>query len=119
MKTGEAIAALGELKPNDYTTETKLAWLSELDGRIVRELLSRFDEEAEEPVYGDTDEELLVGQPYTGIYIDYMAAKVDFYNNEFDLYNNDYTAFNALYGAYEAWYIRRHRAISTQRLVLP
>ena len=39
----EAVRWADALAPNDYTTEQKIAWLSDLDGKFYREFLSRYE----------------------------------------------------------------------------
>lgn len=39
MTTGEAIKRVNDLKPNTYTDQMKIAWLSELDGKIFQEVI--------------------------------------------------------------------------------
>lgn len=41
MTITEAIAAIDRLRPNQYTQEEKILWLSQLDGQIYAELLQR------------------------------------------------------------------------------
>lgn len=39
MTTGEVISKVDRLEPNQYDTETKLNWLSQLDGKIVSQVI--------------------------------------------------------------------------------
>ena len=67
--TGNDIIALVDLKePNSYTTDEKIRWLSNLDGKIFEEVIKQYEEyDPEEDTftpYEDGSEELLVGAPY-------------------------------------------------------
>ena len=39
MTTGEIISKVDRLEPNQYDTETKLQWLSQLDGKIISQVI--------------------------------------------------------------------------------
>lgn len=41
MKVAEIIAAIDELRPNEYSASMKTKWLSECEGTIVDEVLNR------------------------------------------------------------------------------
>ena len=40
MTSGEIIVMVDELEPNQYSTTNKLQWLSELDGKIINDVIS-------------------------------------------------------------------------------
>lgn len=118
MKIIEAINKLDNSKPNTYTTPEKIAWLSELDGRIKKEIIDTH-EAAEEITFNgytdnDTDTELLVPSPYDDIYIRWLEAYVDYSNGEYGKYNNSMAMFNAKYSSYEKYYNRNHMPIGTK-----
>lgn len=126
MTTGEVIKKVNELKPNTYTDQTKLTWLSELDGKIFEEvILTHFDhdipywhsEDKELEVeifseYSTLDDELLVPFPYGGdVYTYFLMSQIDFYNAEIAKYNQSITLFNNAYQTYFNWYNRNHTPI--------
>ena len=110
----EAIRWADTLSPNQYTTEQKLAWLSDLDGKIFREFLARYAEnaEAEAPAaYTDGSETLLIPAPYArDVYGNWLLAKIAEANQEVALYNQHSTLFNAEYRSYCDLYNKTHRA---------
>ena len=100
MNIQEAIDTIDKRKPNMTPTEQKVAWLSDLDGRIWRELCLNsktipegmsyegYDDETER----DTD--LLAPEPYTDIYRHYMALQIDIDTRETNEYAKDQILFN-------------------------
>ena len=102
MKICEAIRQTDELKPNQYSDEQKIRWLSELDGKIVKELIDAKSGEKSTVFEGynedtDTNTELLVPEPYSNLYVLWLMSKIDFFNAEYDRYNNSAMAFNEAY----------------------
>lgn len=116
MTINEAIAQVNALKPNTYDDAIKVAWLSNLDGQIYVECI-RTHEGAEDiamPLYDkdvDMDTELLVKEPYSDLYVKYMAAQIDYHNAEFGRYGNSMVMFNASLDDFYAWYTRTHMPI--------
>lgn len=116
MTIDEAIGWADELRPNTFSREQKLRWLSELDGRVVRELIGTHERcEGEEeagftPYTPETagDTVLLVPPPYDEMYLEWLRANLDRSYEEFDKFNNSITIFNALYSDYRNDYNRTH-----------
>lgn len=133
MKISEAINRTDALKPNQYTPEQKMLWLSELDARIYNDILLTHEdnpfekapeeptedtddvaddvvEEEETPMFPYTDEEttLIAEFPYDCMYISYLQAKIDEANEETQRYQNSAAMFNAQYDDYARFYNRTH-----------
>lgn len=113
MTADAAIERFDTLYPNALSYAEKLRMLSVLDGRIHRELLSRYEDENMEFIgYSEGisgSEMLLVGFPYDDIYVKYLAAETDLINGDTARYANSYAEFNNLYGEYAAEINRTHR----------
>lgn len=101
MTIGQAIEAAARLRPDGYDDADKIRWLSELDGRIMTELLSGRIEFAGEGFDGydentDLGTELLVSHPaHEGIYVKWLMCMADFHNNETARYNSSAAIFNS------------------------
>lgn len=110
MTINEAIQIVDSLHPNAFSAEDKMRWLSELDGKIKEEIIDNHDggEDTEFVPYIDENEELLVNEPYAGLYITWLKSRIDFANNEVIRYNNTITTFNAEYTAFRNYYTRTH-----------
>lgn len=109
MTLREAISRCDAAKPNQYTVQEKIRWLSGLDGRIHKEVLQ--GHEPTPPEFsgygeGDIDRALMAPAPYDELYPLYLQSQVDYYNAEFGRYNNSAAMFNEAFSAY-ADYINR------------
>ena len=112
-----AISHINSIKPNSYTQQDKIRWLSTLDGMIKREIYETHEEDKTPSFSGYTDltpltQELLVPHPYDDIYIRWLEAQIDYANGEYGKYNNSITMYNSAYSAYEKYYNRTHLPIS-------
>ena len=112
MKIIEAIQKVDALKPNNYSQEDKIKWLSTLDGIIKREIIDTH-EGAEEIEFNGYDlssleTELIVPAPYDDMYIKWLEAQIDYNNSEIGHYNNSMTMYNSAYANYERYYNRTH-----------
>lgn len=119
MTIQTAIERIDGLKPNKYTDEQKIAWLSELDGMVFRELLLTHQQPQiiEFEGYSETDleTELLVPFPYTDVYQHYLAMQMDLANAELQKYANDKILFNNAYNTYSDYYTRTHMPVQRVR----
>ena len=112
----EAINKIDTLKPNSYTQEYKVKWLSELDGNIKIEIIDTHEGGSDIAFSGyddttDINTKLLVSAPHEDIYIKWLESKIDYNNAEYGKYNNSSIAFNNAYSAFERYYNRHHMPI--------
>lgn len=132
MRLQQAIDRVDEMRPNMQDTALKVAWLSELDGLIWRELIAKHWMTAQEyadcrkdeqgrplmPEYDvDTDpgEELLVPAPYDNIYLYWLMSKIDEQTMEFEKYNNDRSMWNASWESFSDYWTRNHMPMTRVR----
>jgi len=116
MTIDEAIGWADALRPNTFSREQKLRWLSELDGRVVRELFETHEQNSGEselhfsPYTAETagDTRLLVPPPYDEMYLEWLRANLDRSYEEFDKFNNSIALFNTLFSDYRNDYNRTH-----------
>ena len=112
MKIYEAMDICDRQKPNGYTREDKIHWLSKLDMMIFEEIISRHEGGIENfdgyEADADDNTELLAGGTYADMYIKWLFAQIDFANAEISRYNNSMVMFNALYDGYARAYTRSH-----------
>ena len=113
MTITEAITQIDTLKPNAYSTNDKISWLSRLDG-MVKRLIIDTHEGGENVIFGgydsdtDMETELLVAAPFDDIYLRWLEAQIDYANAEFNKYNNSILMFNAAYDVFSNHYNRNH-----------
>ena len=115
MKISEAIQKVDALKPNNYSQEDKIKWLSTLDGTIKNEIIDTHVGASEGPFEGydisSLETELIVPAPYDDIYIKWLEAQIDYHNSEIGKYNNSMAMYNSAYSTYERFYNRTHMPI--------
>jgi hypothetical protein len=126
MTIKECIDIVDNLKPNQYSIENKVDWLSYIDHSIINEVLlthegydGRYDNFAG---YSPDKLEmgLIVPSPYDRLYPAYLKMKIDEENGETARYNNSATLFNAYYMEYKKWYNSKHMPLSpSERRTLP
>jgi hypothetical protein len=117
MTIAEVISQVGALKPNTYTPEDKIGWLSSLDARVKSQIIDAHV--CNEPIYfygydsiADQETELLVPAPYDEMYLRWLEAMIDYHNSEDDRYNNAIMLFNNAYDGYKKHYTRTHTPLS-------
>jgi hypothetical protein len=109
----EAINRIDTLKPNTYVQETKVYWLSKLDGIIFDKIIKTHEGAEVEKFNGyfaetPIDTKLIVSAPYDDIYIKWLEAQIDYANGEYDKFNNSIVAYNDAYAEFERHYNRTH-----------
>lgn len=106
MTIREAIAMADEMKPNAFSTATKVFWLSRLDGTIAAELMLMAQGEQENFKYSadNLDQELLVNPPYDDLYLYWLEAQIDYQNGEYDKYDNTMQRYNKRLSAFCKWF---------------
>lgn len=131
MKILEAITKIDTLKPNSYTQDEKIKWLSTLDGIIKTEIIDTHEKcdkcyktacacRVEGTVFygynSDTslDLDLLVPSPYCDVYIHYLEVQIDYANADYGKYNNSMAMYNSAYSSFERYYNRTHMPKGTK-----
>lgn len=113
MTVGKIIGYMTELRGQEYDTETLTAWLSELEGQLIDEIVNLAEGVQVEfkPFNYNTDWDKQLSAPdrFMDVYTNYLMAKIDFHNQESERYNNDVVMYQAAYDQYAAWYIRSHK----------
>lgn len=108
----EVITEVDALHPNGYDQNNKIAWLSNLDGRIKEEIIDTHEGGDGESfnVYKaeDINTELIVPRPYDEVYRYWLEAQMDYANGEYTKYNNSMSMFNNAYSAFERHYHKTH-----------
>lgn len=113
MTLQEVIDRADILKPNSYSQNEKIWWLSCLDGTIYEEIISTH-EGGEKVVFSGYDSktllntQLLVPAPYDEIYIRYLEMQINYANGEFGKYNNSAKMYEEAYASFQRYYNRTH-----------
>lgn len=96
-----------KIHPDNFSDSIKSRWISELDGKIMRETMLR-DDFREYSYPEDADKELLVKPPYDNIYELYIIAMSDFYSGEFESYGASAIMFEQAYEEFRKNYLRNN-----------
>ena len=115
MQIKEAIESVLALKPGyEYTKDSVELknWLNDCDQMIWKQLISHYkqNEYPEMPDYTDKPNttELMVPEPYSRLYIHYLAGQISYWNRETTGYINEKEQYTALLNAFIAEYMRMH-----------
>jgi hypothetical protein len=113
MTIMEALHRIDSIKPNTYSQQEKVKWLSALDGIIYTEIINTHegaaDVEFEEYTENtDLNLKLLVPAPYDELYIYWLESKIDYFTGEMRRYNNSITMYNSSYAAFARYYHQTH-----------
>ena len=107
MTVRESIQFVDAVRTNDFPIDAKLAWLSQVEGRIASEIFLMAPAELPQfqfkTILEDGDKELLVDPPYDDIYGAYLTAKVDSKNGEFNRLSTAAQAFNRIWDEFSAY----------------
>jgi len=122
MKISEAIHEADNLEPNQYTVADKITWLSRLDLQVKADVFDTHHyNDGETPVEfdgyedGDTDAELLIGEPYAEMYIHWLQAQIAYHNREYDTFNAANSMFDSVYTSLKNKYHASHRPKGVQK----
>lgn len=121
MTIQAAIDMIDTLKPNMIPNHQKVAWLSDLDGMIWREIFMTSEGIPAGQTFDgydqDTqpDEALLAPEPYADIYRHYMAAQIDTVTRETNEYAKDQMLFNSAWQTLCDYWNRTHMPKSSVR----
>lgn len=113
MTIQEAVNLVDRMKPNQYDHETKVQWLSKLDGMIFREVIATHEGSTLTAFDGydasDPDVVLLVPYPYDeDVYNYFLQSQIDKENGEMAKYNQSVTMYNNAFQIFQNWYNRTH-----------
>lgn len=123
MTIRECIDKTDNVKPNKYSDEQKVEWLSVLDHKIFKDvILTHWRFPWEKPLkkfkpysVDDMSTELIVEEPYEELYEAYLKMKIDEANEETGKYNNSATFFNYYLEEFKKGYNQSHKPINRAR----
>jgi hypothetical protein len=114
MTIKECIDLVDNAKPNQYSIEEKVHWLSYLDHIIINDVLKThegYDEKYDWFEGYSADKlgvRLIVGSPHDCLYEAFLKMKIDEENGETARYNNSATMFNSYLMEYKKHYNKHH-----------
>lgn len=114
MTVRECIDQVNMVKPNQFSTDDKLRWLSYIDKKIILDVLKCHDgynrqyDLFEGYSLNDLEKYLIAEAPYDNLYIQFIKMKIDEENGETTRYNNSAIMFNEYYDDFRKAYHRNH-----------
>lgn len=113
MKIIEAIHQIDTLKPNTYSYEQKVYWLSQLEFIVKRQVIDSYEGGAGISFDGFTeatnpDTVLFMPAPFDMAYIYWLEAQIHYANEDIDMYNSAITMFNTSFKEYANDYKKHH-----------
>lgn len=102
----EIISRVNEMKPNVFSQQTKLNWLTSLNGKLAADIFLMDIKEIRALPQGDEalDSQPLVGFPHEEIYEEYLIAKIDAANGEAREYQNRMQVYDSYYSNFVTWF---------------
>ena len=107
MTINSVIEQAQRLHPDTFPDSIKCRWLSELDGKIMRETMHRGDF-LPYSFPDDGDKDLVVKAPYDNLYELYIIAMSDFFSGEMANYSQSAVLFEQAYSEFRKNYIRNN-----------
>ena len=112
MKIIEAINKVDALKHNTYSQNDKVAWLSELEWDVKKNVIDTHEGNGVDfSGYDDNTDiqtELIIPAPYDKAYLLWLEAQINYYNGEYDKYNNAMDMFYEAFNGFKNYYNRTH-----------
>lgn len=119
MTLREAIDRADNEKPNQFTVDQKVEWLSQVDFNVFNDILTKHHPLPNEIFAGYTednlDDKLFADAPYDAMYVAYLKMKYDEMNEDTVRYNNSVILFNGHLDNYEKFYHRMHKPVKLSR----
>lgn len=115
MTLNNAILTADFICPNTVETEFKVKVISTLEGRMIKEILSRYVDVTYDVSFKgyeyerDSEKELIVESPYDEMYAHYLAAQIHLKLHEQPQYNNEMTIFQSILEDYKVYMSQKHR----------
>ena len=113
MTLKDAITKFNAVCKNNIKDELKIEWLSLLDNTVHKEIILTHKNPALTtftPYNKNTSEDtvLLVDDPYSDVYLKYLAMKKDLYYSDIARYNNNLALFSVAYLDFQNYYNSQH-----------
>ena len=118
MTIKECIDYIDSTKPNQYTLEDKVNWLTFVDMTIINDVLKTHEgyDGRYDLFNGYTadklDVALVVVSPYDRLYTAYLAMQIDRLNGETPKYNNSASLYNTYLLEYKRYYNKTHMPLA-------
>lgn len=107
MTIAEALQTADALRKNQLAESIKIRWLSELEGKILSEIVGLAPEKI--PVFTEKTPQILrlfAPAPYDRVYWTYLLKMIDYAIKEADSYQMSTALFKEAYEEFAKWFLR-------------
>ena len=115
MTLNEAISSFRETHVSAFDDEILVRWLSEAEYMVVDEVFLTHEDVPRRAAsfcgysfLKDRNTRLLIPEPYSQVYVDYLSMKSDISLSDIQRYNNSAALFYNSYSTFADWYNRCH-----------
>ena len=113
MTLKDAITKFNDVCKNNIPDELKIEWLSLLDNTVHKEIILTHENPTLTtftPYNKNSSEDtvLLIDDPYSDVYLKYLAMKKDLYYSDIARYNNNLALFSVAYLDFQNYYNSNH-----------
>ena len=119
MKISEALSQFDIYNGESTESNLKLMWLDRIEGMIYKEIVSNYEDAPPAPASCfEGERELLAEDPYSELYIFYMAMQSDLLARDSVSYLNNANSFSSAYSSFADMYNRVHKHKTAGRIDL-
>ena len=104
MTVEQLLTLVDASNPNEQTDEAKIAWIRDVEGRVLSEIHGIPLESIKLPE--GSDDVLALPEAYTRIYVLYITAMIEFYSKNYSGYTHFATEFETALSMYAKYFIR-------------
>lgn len=104
MTVEQLLTLVDASKPNEQPDEAKIAWIRDVEGRVLSEIHGIPLENIKLPE--GNDDILALPEAYTKIYVLYIMAMIEFYSKSYTGYSRFAAEFEAALSMYAKYFIR-------------
>ena len=117
MTIRELIDEIKEIKPNMYSDQQLMRWISQLDGKIAQEVMLQAPLEVRDKYNykypDDLEREPMVPFPHDDIYRYWLTTQIDYTDGEYLKYNGNLTMFEFAYNEFTNWFLNTYDPAQT------
>ena len=104
MTVGQLLSLIDATIENEHTDEVKIAWIRDVDGRVLSEI-HRVPQEKISLPKSESDV-LALPDSYVRAYMLYVRAMIEFFNGTYNGYTNRYREYESTLSMYAKHFIR-------------
>ncbi len=118
----EAIQDCKEKRPNQFSDEDMIGWLSDVELNLVHGVFSKYEGFEKEKAFTgyekevDQNQGLLLKAPYDSLYRYWLYAMVDLHNNDITRYNMAATMYTQQEAAFKTYMVQNFKPLQRAKI---